>query len=384
MRAGPAAVALMALATAATGDEWALVYTGESFRNLSGGLQEDSGYLGNLDATMEWRELSWFGDGGTAFIYVLGNHGDSPSEVIGDAQTYSNIDAPQALKLYELWYEQPFADGAASWKFGLIDLNSEFDVVEAAGLFQNSSFGIGPDFSQSGENGPSIFPTTSLGARLHWGFAGGVYGACILLDGVPGDPDNPRGTHIKLESDDGLLSTCEVGWEDKSDEGQISKLNLGLWRYSEPVARLDGSGDENNNGWYVAASHRLWHDWHSASALHGFVRLGFANDEVNAFARYRGAGLQWVGVLASDDSDALGIAIAQVENGSPFLRAAAADGVDLERTETAIELSYRFVVTEWLALQPSIQRIHQPGMDPNLDDATAISLRFELGLAGEP
>jgi porin len=50
-------------------------------------------------------------------------------------------------------------------KIGLYDLNSEFDVIEAAALFLNPSHGIGPDFAQSGRNGPSIFPVTSLAIR---------------------------------------------------------------------------------------------------------------------------------------------------------------------------------------------------------------------------
>ena len=38
--------------------------------------------------------------------------------------------------------------------FGRYDLNSEFYRLQSAGLFLNSSFGIGPEFSLSGQNGP--------------------------------------------------------------------------------------------------------------------------------------------------------------------------------------------------------------------------------------
>ncbi len=363
--------------------EWAVVYTGEAFRNLSGGLSEDDGYLGNLDATIEWGELNWFGGGGRAFVYVLGNHGDSPGEVIGDAQGYSNIEAPETVKLYEIWFEQPFADGAASWKLGLIDLNSEFDVVEAAGLFQNSSFGIGPDFSQSGRNGPSIFPTTSFGGRLFWSGAGGLYAACIVLDGVPGDPDDPDGTHVELSSDDGLLTTCEAGREDRSEQGQLSKFNVGYWRYSEPFERLDGSGEDSSQGAYASYSRRLWHAYREPSSdLYGFVRFGIAEDAVNPYSQFLSAGLQWTGVFASDGSDALGLAVAHVETGEPFRQLAADEGLLLESAETVIELAYRIELASWLAVQPSVQHILQPGFDPALADATAVSIRFELGIGG--
>ena len=49
---------------------------------------------------------------------------------------------------------------------GIYDLNSEFDRLQAAGLFLNSSFGVTPEIAQSGETGPSIFPRTAAGLRL--------------------------------------------------------------------------------------------------------------------------------------------------------------------------------------------------------------------------
>lgn len=374
-------VAGMAIAVPAKPAEWLVVYTGEGFYNTAGGLERGGGYLGNLDATVEWTDLAWFGEGGKALVYVLGNHGDSPSERIGDAQGYSNIDAPQAIKLYEAWYEQPFAEGAASWKFGLIDLNSEFDVVSSAALFQNSSFGIGPDFSQSGINGPSIFPTTSLGLRLLWGGTGGGYGACIVLDGVPGDPDNPRGTHVRLSADDGWLGTCELGHEIRTEAGPVRKVNFGSWRYSEPVARLDGRGMARNHGWYAAYDQRLLRLGDNA-ALHGFVRVGLADDALNAFDRFRSGGLQWQGLFAADGSDALGLAVARVELGEPYREASANAGSPVSGHETAIELTYRVVITDGLALQPSVQRIRHPGFAPTLDDVTAVSVRFEWAIGG--
>lgn len=70
-----------------------------------------------------------------------------------------------AARLYEAWIDKRSADGSASVRFGLYDLNSEFDTTEAGALSLLSSHGIGPDFAQSGRNGPSIFPVTSLALR---------------------------------------------------------------------------------------------------------------------------------------------------------------------------------------------------------------------------
>lgn len=112
-------------------------------------------------------------------------------------------------------------------RFGLYDLNSEFDAIDTAGLFVNSSFGIGPDYSQSGQNGPSIFPTTSVALRLAYQVTEHYYLQAAVLDGVPGDPNNNKGTHIQFNRGDGLLYAAEFGYH-QGDDGH-AKLPYGKW-----------------------------------------------------------------------------------------------------------------------------------------------------------
>ena len=57
-------------------------------------------------------------------------------------------------------------DNRLSWLVGRDDLTTEFYRVQSAGMFINSSFGIGPEFAHSGVAGPSLFPTTALGTRV--------------------------------------------------------------------------------------------------------------------------------------------------------------------------------------------------------------------------
>jgi hypothetical protein len=61
--------------------------------------------------------------------------------------------------------------GSSSITFSVIDHETSSPILRgalsaSASLFLNSSFGIGPEFSQSGLEGPSIFPNTSVGARF--------------------------------------------------------------------------------------------------------------------------------------------------------------------------------------------------------------------------
>ncbi len=48
---------------------------------------------------------------------------------------------------------------------------------------------------------------------------------------------------------------------------------------------------------------------------------------------------------------------------------------DADEYEMALECTYEFHPTDWLTLQPDVQWIRNPGMDPGLDDAVALSLR---------
>ncbi|MCG8505052.1 MAG: carbohydrate porin, partial [Sphingomonadales bacterium] len=149
-----------------------VAYTGEVWSVVSGGLGDDMRSLANLDLTFEADledAIGW--TGATVFAYGLYNNDSSISELAGDVQTVSNIETGvETFRLYEAWLEQRVGE-KASIKIGLYDLNSEFDALETAGLFINSAHGIGSDIGLTGENGPSIFPVTSLGARLEYGFA---------------------------------------------------------------------------------------------------------------------------------------------------------------------------------------------------------------------
>jgi hypothetical protein len=74
---------------------------------------------------------------------------------------------------------------------------------QSAGLFLNSSFGIGPEFSQSGLEGPSIFPNTSIEGRFAVKPIEGIVLRPAVLGGVP--VDQPNGSRQVFAKDDGLI-----------------------------------------------------------------------------------------------------------------------------------------------------------------------------------
>ncbi len=366
------------------------VYTGEVSNNQSGGIRHETVYLDNIDLTLSVdaeKAAGW--KGATFFIYSLINHGGSPSENVGDAQGVSNIDAPHAWKIYEAWFQQNLFDDKLSVLAGLYDLNSEFDAIETAGLFFNSSHGIGPDFSQSGQNGPSIFPTTSAGIRVKIQPTESWYFQAVVLDGVPGDPENPRGTHSRFDKDDGALLTVEIAWltgTGEESDAPYGKTALGVWRYTEDFDDLrdvDASGNpvkrSGNGGVYLLAERSVYREKNDSSqGLAVYGRYGIADDDVNQFDSYLGGGLVYTGLIPGRDEDQAGLSVAVAHNGNKFKRASKDAGASVNSSETTLELSYRAQVNPWFAIQPDIQYVIHPGTDPAVDDAFVIGTRFEV------
>jgi porin len=365
------------------GIEFEAVYTAEAWRNARGGVKRASVFLDNLDVTFTLdAEKLWAWNGGTFFLYFLRTHGGSPSENVGDTQAISNIDAPDTAKLYEAWYQQRFgAEGSSSVLFGLYDLNSEFDVIPSAGLFILSSHGIGPDFSQSGKNGPSIFPTAALGLRLHSPLGKRGYLMAGAWDGVAGDPDDHHGTQVIIDTRDGLLMSLEAGLligNENDDERPDAKLALGHWRYtSEFPDLLDPAVErEGNQGYYVLGEYAVSRE--AAGAKQGlsvFARIGHAEEHINPITHYQGLGLVYTGLFEGRDEDRLGLAVGRIENGARYRQA-----LGLDARETHFELTYRAPLLPWLAVQPDVQYVVNPGTDPALDDAVVFGIRMEAAL----
>lgn len=371
------------------GVEFGFVYTGEVFGNLHGGISKGATYLDNFDLILNIdaeRLLKW--KGASFLIYGLGTQGGSPSSLAGDLQTASNIDSPDTWKLYEAWYQQNFFDDRLSFLVGLHDLNSEFDAMETSAIFINSSHGIGPDYSQSGQNGPSIFPTSSLAARLRGLPLNYLYIQTAVFDGVPGDPNNPQGTHIQFNNGDGVLIASEIGFlpGKLKEDAPYGKFALGAWAHTsrfDDVLDVDAEGNpvrrRDNFGIYALGEYNVYREKDDPDqGLGVFGRFGYANGDVNQLQYYLGAGLKYTGLIPHRDKDQMGVAVAAAFNGGKFKQAQSNAGTPVESAEVNLEFTYRAELAPWFVLQPDFQLIINPGMNPTLNNAFLAGLRWEV------
>ncbi|MBX7144459.1 MAG: carbohydrate porin [Oligoflexia bacterium] len=350
------------------------ILTLDSLSNVSGGVQRNTAWLGNYDLTATFdTEKMGLWSGGTLFAYFLGDFGDEISKYSGEAQVVDNIEAYSTAKLYEFWYEHSFGDGKFSALVGLHDLNSEFYALDYAGTLLNSSFGIGIDVAQVG---PSIFSTTSLAVRLKAQPTDHTYALTALYDGVPGDPEKPHGTHIKLKKDDGLFWANEAGIISAEGEHHY-KAGLGFWYTNPKYEDFAGAERSMNRGLYTIGEATVYsEDSESEQGLGAFYQLGFAAGDRNQFSQYLGAGLTYTGLIPSRDEDVFSIALARAANSDAYRNSAE----ESDRAETVFEATYRAPITGYLSVQPDFQYVLNPSTDPGLKDSVVLGVRVELAM----
>jgi porin len=344
--------------------------------NVSGGIQRGARLLEKADVTATFQGDD-HGIGGLT-IFLDGQFTDAAnfsSALVGDAQGVSNIDAPAGFRLANAWVAKDFhGQGGVTGglKAGIIDLNTEFDVQSTAALFLNSAFGIGPDFSQSGQNGPSIFPSTGLGLvgwwlpGDHWQLKAG------LFQDAPGDPNHPGRTSLSFSHDEGVLAVAELRYHLTPD----TVLGMGSWRYSAAFDAIDPvRGRLSNSGAYAIADALLYSAPNQGkeddkAGLRGWVRLGLADGRINAIATTVNGGLVYTapfGRLA----DQAGISFAHARFGDDARLAAG-----LSAAETTFEATYSFNINSHLSVQPDLQYVMSPGGDPTLQDSLVLGSRL--------
>jgi porin len=401
----PVAVAQEAAASGAT-TPWlipAITYDGTTLADLCGGSRTGATYVGNLHLKLKVQFDSILAPGTSAFVDVLTIHGGQPSGYVGDAMGTSSLAGPGGTQVEELWLQHNFT-GSASLLAGIYDLNSEFYRLQGAGLFLNSAFGIGPEFAQSGVEGPSIFPRTSAGLRGAFKPTAGTVLRAAVLDGVP--VVRPDGSRAVFQGGDGLLAVAEFAALSRApaDPGPTSrtrdrvgrfsslapyddKLAIGAWHYTALFADLSDTDPSGNprlqrgtSGTYAVGERLLiGRDGSSAKRLSAFLQIGMADPRTNRFGSYLGAGVVASGWGPLGNSDQLGASVAHAKNGSHYRQAQLADGAQqVDDAETTFELTYLTLLSAHFTVQPDLQYVIHPNTDPALANAWVLQLRFEI------
>jgi len=389
-----------------------LLYTGDVLANLSGGTSRSAKYMDNIDLRFAF-DLGKFAGwrGATALVHVISDQGSGlNAHNVHSFMGVDNIEVnTNTTKLYQAWIEQRAFDGRLSALAGVYAVNSEFDVIESSAVLLHPAFGTTAVLAQSGRNGPSIFPTTAFGTRVKYQPNPAIYAQMAVLDGVPGDPNNPQGTHIRLRRGDGAFLIAEIGLSparletavapdrsrrgaarprerEQTEQAPISKVALGYWEYTARLPDLtdvDSAGNplrRRSKGAYLLAEQTLYREPQDAQqGLAAFASYAVAERNVNRIDYSLTAGLRYKGLLPGRDDDVLALGIARAHASAKFRQVLSLEtGAPTASAETAIELTYRVQLRPWFALQPVIQRIARPGFGAASGTAWIAGLRTEV------
>jgi porin len=226
----------------------------------------------------------------------------------------------------------------------------------------------------------------ALAVRVKYA-SSGYYVQGALTDGVPGNPNNSQGTHIRLDKGDGSLAVVELGYNTSEEGKSFNKTAVGLWRYSTRATDLVTGDPRRDQGFYVLAERTLRAEQNDpAQGLSGFVRFGTASKDIDRgladsapTVDWSGSlGLHYQGLFDGRDDDTAGIAVTTSHASSKYRDAQLALGNTFESSETVVEITYRAQLQPWLAMQPMVQRIFNPNMDATLRDAWVAGVRFEV------
>ncbi len=369
----------------------------------------------DLKLTLDAEQLVGWKDA-TIMFYGLGLYGANPDPQSQDAQGFSSILATNDWKLYEAWYQQNFLNDELSFLIGMYEITSEFDVLKtASGLFVHSSFGTNATFGLSGQNGPSTFPTTSLSFRTQWQINDHVILRGVIADGVPGDPKDATGTHIKVNRKDGFLFAGEAAYyqgrfinNDAPTESPLftqpnlqysfrnrgreaetpyeTKIAFGGWAYStdfDDLSSQDSDGNpksrDSTYGLYLIGEQFVFQEKpDSNQGLWVFAQLGWADPRVNQFSYYVGGGLVYEGLLPHRKFDQTGLGFAYAIASSHYKRGQRQQGLGVEDEEVAFELTHaiRILSDPDLIIQPDLQYIFHPNTNPEKDNALVGGFRL--------
>lgn len=353
----------------------------DSLADVAGGQRRGVVLLGKAAVSASYDGSQDGHDGLNGIVsaqYVGGGH--ISGRHVGDIQGVSNIEAFSALRLYELWLSKDCGD-SWGWKAGFIDLNVDFDTQNVGALFLNSADGVGPEFAHSGLNGPSIFPTTALGATAYFRPREGLTLRAGLFDGTAGSPYHPGDFAVRISGKDGVLGIVQA----EQRFGGGLRIEAGAWAYSayfDALHRFDAAGNplryQRSRGAYGTVEGQVYTDPSDPDrGLAGWIRVGIADPVVQRISGYLGGGLVSSGPLAARKDDQLGFAINHAIVDAPLANPAQRP---YRSAETTFELSYRYNAKDWLAVQPDAQYVLHPGGDRTIGNALVLGVRVTITL----
>jgi porin len=405
------------------GIEFTLVYIGETFAVLSGGIDRRASYEGRFEFTVDTsleKLIGWTGASTHFSIYQLHNSGHNVADNVGSVADSSYIDGLPTTRLFTAWFEQSFND-RFSLRIGQLAADDEFMISPTVGGIVNGTekpsyggllngiFGwagiLGPDMV----NGGPAFPLAAPGVRLKVNATDSVTLLAAVFSGDPagrnctGNPEecNKYGTTFSFSG--GALWMGELQYKLAGYLPGVYKI--GAWHatadYADQHFGVNGAGNvvsladpaaagplnhSGNWGTYGLVDQMVSHIGKDGS-VNVFLRGGVAPTDRNLISFYMDGGIGVKGALRDRPNDVftLGIAYSKISPDAAALdrdTLAIAPSYPIRDEEVVFEMTYAAQIAPWWIVQPDLQYIIHPGGNvPNPNDPTvAIGNAFIAGI----
>jgi porin len=355
---------------------------------LSGGVDPGKWSFNRLlilDAGLDAEKLiGW--PGGRFGVEFLQFNGEHTNQQAGSVQGYNSLPGPDPLhrsELYQIWWRQELFDRKFIFRIGKVVPTNDFNNVlrpvpvqdqhlaipAVSGLLYTPVF-LNPTLlgAMPGYYNSAYGITATFTPIRNLYFSYGVYDGNIarrlgplssVQTGLQGAP-NFNGYYFHI-------GEAGAAWE---VAGLPGSFGLGAWRQT---GQLGPTGQHNitedgASGFYLFGSQRFWRARPNIdnSGISGFVQFGVNNSDTLPIDHYFGAGLTEFGLVPNRTKDSAGVGLAWSSlNQNIFKR----------DSELMLQAYYQAHVTHGVFFEPAISYIPNPGADPHLDAAWALTLR---------
>lgn len=299
-------------------------------------------------------------------LTLMLTHGGEPSaNIVGDLQTFSNLEAGFLYGFNELFYQYEHNDFRL--KIGQQDINSDFMVTTNGLFYTHSSFGIDP---LSTINMPApTYPVTAFSISTRFKLKSSVFLQLGIFDGQFALPKNDFLTiDWSMSKNQGLIYVIEP--EINLLKGRWTQ-KVGFYHHSGLFSKKsDGTMTRGLSTFYLTGDIQL-KQWGEKS-LDMFYQFSTSTSAVSDLDYYYGAGLKITNPFGTDSENELGVALGHASTNTQFQSVRDFYGIS---GETAIELSYKTRINSWFEFQPYFQYISFNDLDNSRRHPMVFALR---------
>ena len=374
-----------------------VILTEDVLSNVLGGIKRGTILSGKLETIVGFDLEKIAGlPGLTAYTNILQLHGSrGPSrELVGNLNTISNIEAIPTTRLSELWLEQSFWNGKASFRAGQLVVDTEFLFSQYFSFFNSSDWPTNPAVNIP--SGGAAYPLSTPGLRLKVEPKPGMTVLVSLLNGDPAGPGlndpelrNRYGLNFRVNDPPFLIAEVQHSYNQARDAtGLASGVRLGGWHHfgmfddqrfdtagvslASPSSNRIAGRFRGNSGVYAVVDQQLYRP-PGADANTGvlsFARFSASPGDRNFSDWYLDGGLIFNGMIKSRPDDAFGASFLYTHI-SPRISALDADTAFFSGRPTVrrnYELSFEFNYSVFLkpgwTLQPNVAVVINPSGAP--------------------